>query len=359
MTRGPRQGRGRSYRIGVIAGDGIGPEVVNEGLKVLAAVGPLESFTYELTHYPWSCAHFVETGKVMPESMLDEYRQLDAILFGAVGDPRVKGNVPERAIIFTLRFGLDLYVNLRPITLFDARLCPIKNKGPDDVDLVVVRENTEDAYTAIGGHLRRDQPGEVAIAEMVFTRFGVERIIRFAFELARRRNGKKQVTVVDKSNAIPAMDIWRRVTAKVGEEYPDVSTNSIYVDAACLYLVERPEMFDVIVTSNLFGDIITDLGAAIQGGMGAAASGNIHPGRTSMFEPIHGSAPDIAGKNIASPIATILATSMLLEHLGEIGASARIGAAVRKAVVDGRIPTLDAASGLSTQEQGDIITGEL
>jgi len=345
----------RTYKIGVIPGDGVGPEVVAEGLKVLEAVSRAEGFSYQTVDYPWSCAYFVETGQVMPESMLEEYRQLDAILFGAVGDPRVKGGVPERAVIFTLRFGLDLYVNLRPITLLDERLTPLKHKTPRDIDLVVVRENTEDAYTAIGGQMRRGQPGEIAIAEMIFTRMGVERVIRYAFELARARNGKKHVTVVDKSNAISAMDIWRRVQAEVAEEYPDISTSAIYVDAACLYLVERPEMFDVIVTSNLFGDIITDLGAAIQGGMGAAASGNIHPGKTSMFEPIHGSAPDIAGQSIASPVATILATGMLLDHLGEKSGAARIENAVREAVVSGRIRSLDAKAGLSTQAQGDIV----
>ena len=352
MTTSPS----RHYRIGVIPGDGVGPEVISEALTVLATVGQREGFTYDTVEYPWSCAYYADTGEVMPESSLEEYRQLDAILFGAVGDPRVKGGVPERAIIFTLRFGLDLYVNLRPITLLDSRLTPLKNKTVDDIDLVVVRENTEDAYTAIGGQMRRGQPGEIAIAEMIFTRMGVERVMRYAFDLARSRNKKKHVTVVDKSNAIGAMDIWRRVQAEVSEEYPDIGTSAIYVDAACLYMVERPEMFDVIVTSNLFGDIITDLGAAIQGGMGAAASGNIHPGRTSMFEPIHGSAPDIAGQGIASPVASILATGMLLDHLGETAAAARIEGAVRQAVVSGQIKSLDAKSGLSTKEQGRIIT---
>ncbi len=351
--------RSRHHRIGVIAGDGIGPEVVREGLKVLETVAPLDGFTYELVSYPWSCAYFVETGQVMPESMLDEYRQLDAILFGAVGDPRVKGGTVERSIIFTLRFGLDLFVNLRPVVLLDSRLCPLKEKTPSDVDMVVVRENTEDAYTAIGGQLRRGSANEVSIAEMIFTRMGVERVIRYAFELARAGGRRKNLTVVDKSNAISAMDIWRRVLAEVGEEYPDVITNSIYVDAACLYMVERPEMFDVIVTSNLFGDILTDLGAAIQGGMGAAASGNINPGHTSMFEPIHGSAPDIAGKEIASPVATILAVAMLLDHLGEQAAANRVNRAVRDAVVSGRIPRLDAGSGLSTGTQGDIVASSL
>jgi len=345
----------RHYRIGVIAGDGVGPEVVKEGLKVLEAVAPLEGFTCEFVEYPWSCAYFVETGEVMPESMLEEYKQLDAILLGAVGDPRVKGGTVERTIIFTLRFGLDLFVNLRPVILLDSRLCPLKDKSPADVDMVVVRENTEDAYTNIGGQLRRGMPSEVSIAEMIFTRMGVERVLRYGFELAQASGRRKSLTVVDKSNAIPAMDIWRRTLTEVAQEYPDVTAHSIYVDAACLYMVERPEMFDVVVTSNLFGDIITDLGAAIQGGMGAAASGNINPGHTSMFEPIHGSAPDIAGKGVGSPVATILAVGMLLDYLGESSAAARINRAVREAVVSNQIPRLDAASGVPTHEQGDIV----
>jgi 3-isopropylmalate dehydrogenase len=349
----------RKYKIGVIPGDGVGPEVITESLKVLKVVAAAEEFTYDLTSYPWSCKYYLDTGKVMPEDSLDEYRQLDAILFGAVGDPRVKGGVPERAIIFTLRFGLDLYVNLRPIVLFDERLCPLKGKVPADVDMVVIRENTEDVYTGIGGRFRQGQEGELAIAEMLFTRAGVERVIRHGFDLARKRGGRKHVTVVDKSNAIQVMDIWRRVQAEVAREYPDITTDAIFVDAACLYMVERPEMFDVIVTSNLFGDILTDLGAAIQGGMGAAASGNIHPGKTSMFEPIHGSAPDIAGKGTASPIAAILAMSMMLEHLGENTAAQRVESAVRSAVIDATIPTLDAKSGLSTRAQGDIIASRI
>jgi 3-isopropylmalate dehydrogenase len=351
--------RNRHYRVGVIAGDGIRPEVVREGLKVLEAVAPLQGFTYELVEYPWSCAYFVETGQVMPESSLEEYRQLDAILLGAVGDPRVKGGTVERSIIFTLRFGLDLFVNLRPVVLLDSSLCPLKDKSPSDVDMVVVRENTEDAYTNIGGQLRRGTPGEISIAEMIFTRMGVERVLRYGFELAGSNGRRKSLTVVDKSNAIPAMDIWRRVLAELAPEYPDVSTNSIYVDAACLYMIERPEMFDVIVTSNLFGDIITDLGAAIQGGMGAAASGNINPGHTSMFEPIHGSAPDIAGKSIASPVATILAIGMLLDYLGETAAASRVNNAVREAVVCKKIPRLDAGSGVPTAKQGDIVATAL
>jgi 3-isopropylmalate dehydrogenase len=354
-----RQSPSRHYRIGVIAGDGIGPEVVHEGLKVLQTVAMLEDFSYELIAYPWSCAHYLETGEMMPESVLDEYRTLDAIYFGAVGDPRVKGGVVERAILFTLRFGLDLYVNLRPISLYAERLCPLKGKRPEDIDMVVVRENTEDVYVGIGGSLRPGTTGEVAVAEMIFTRTGVERIVRYAFELARQRNAKKHVTLVDKSNAIRAQELWRRVQAEVARDYPDVTHDALYVDAATLHMIERPERFDVIVTTNLFGDIITDLGAALQGGMGAAASANINPGHTSMFEPIHGSAPDIAGKGIASPVAAIAAMGMLLDYVGEKRAAERISRAIRELVVSGRIPSLDAHSGLSTQQTGDLIAEAL
>lgn len=351
----PEVPRARSHRIAVFPGDGVGPEVVREGLKVLEAVSSRAGFVYELVEYPWSCAYYLETGQVMPESMLDVLRAFDAIYLGAVGDPRVKGGVVERAIIFTLRFGLDLYVNLRPITLYAERLCPLKDKTPADVDMVVVRENTEDAYVGIGGVLRPGTAGEVAIAEMIYTRTGVERVIRYAFELARSRNGKKRLTLVDKSNAIRAHEIWRRTLADVAADFPDIRSDAIYVDACTLYMVDRPEMFDVIVTTNLFGDIITDLGAAIQGGMGAAASGNINPGHTSMFEPIHGSAPDISGKGVASPVAAIAAMGMLLDHLGEETAAQRIGSTIRDLVVSGRIPSLDSRSGLSTQATGDMI----
>jgi 3-isopropylmalate dehydrogenase len=346
----------RRLRIGTIPGDGIGPDVIREGLKVLGAVAPLEHFSFEVVEYPWSCARYLESGELMPESVMEEYRRLDALLLGAVGLPGVKN---ELGILFALRFGLDLFVNLRPISLLSERLCPLKGKGPPDIDMIVVRENTEDVYAGIGGQIRRGSRNEIATAEMIFTRMGVERVVRYAFELARARGDRKHLTLVDKANAIPAMDIWRRVLADVGEAYPEISTEAIYVDACCLFMVERPEKFDVIVTSNLFGDIITDLGAAIQGGMGAAASGNINPGHVSLFEPVHGSAPDIAGLGVASPIATILATAMMLDYLGLGRAAERINRAVREPVISGRIPTLDARSGLSTEEQGDIIAHEL
>ena len=266
----------------------------------------------------------------------------------------------ERAIIWGVRQTFDLYVNLRPIKLYSEDLCPLKGKTPDDVDMVVVRENTEDAYAGLGGIHRIGTPDEVAVAEMIYTRNGVERVIRYAFELAvaRNKNGKPKVTLVDKANAIRAQDIWTRVFAEVAAEYPQVETDHAYIDAACMWMVKNPEWFDVVVTPNLFGDILTDLGAMVQGGMGIAASGNIHPGRVSMFEPIHGSAPKYRGKNTANPVATIEAGRMLLDHIGEPQAAALVGKAVRVALEEGRIRSLSAGAH-KTDEVGDIILAAL
>ncbi|MGH2448278.1 MAG: 3-isopropylmalate dehydrogenase [Chloroflexota bacterium] len=337
-----------TYRIGVIAGDGIGPEVVQEGLKVLSRAGRLSGFQYELTTYPWNSRLYLDTGELMPSSALDEFRQLDAIFLGALGDPRVERGLVERSVIMQLRLGLDLYINLRPVALPAAHLTPLKDIGPDDLNMVVVRENTEDAYVGIGGSLRPGEADEVAIAEMIYSRRGVERAIRYAFELARSRNNKRKLTLVDKSNAIRAQEIWRRTFADVALEYPDVETEALYVDAAVMHMVANPGRFDVIVTTNLFGDIITDLGAVLQGGMGTAASGNIHPGKVSVFEPIHGSAPDIAGQNKASPIGAISAISMLLAHVGEADASRMVDEAVRDVLVRDE-------AGLTTEQVGDEV----
>jgi 3-isopropylmalate dehydrogenase len=348
----------RSYRIGVIPGDGIGPEVVAQGLKVLRGVADLRDFRYQLVEYPWSSRLYLERKELMPETALDEYRRLDALYVGALGDPRVERGLVERSVIMAIRLGLDLYVNMRPVTLFAEHLSPLRDVSPADVDMVVVRENTEDAYVGIGGTLRPGTPDETAVAEMVFTRRGVERAIRYAFELARSRARKRKVTLVDKSNAIRPQEIWRRVFAEVATEYRDVETDALYVDAAAMLMVTDPGRFDVVVTTNLFGDILTDLGAAIQGGMGGAASGNIHPGKVSMFEPIHGSAPDIVGQNRASPVGAVLAMAMLLDYIGEPEAGKLIESAVRDLLVSRRIPSLDACSGLSTDHVGDLICQE-
>jgi len=286
----------KTYNIGVLGGDGIGPEVVREGLRVLQAVK--DGFDYNLIDYPYGSEHYIKTKELVPDRVIEEWRGLDAVYLGAIGHPAVEVGLVERSVIMGLRFGLDLYVNLRPVKLYTEHLCPLKDKKPADVNFVVARENTEDAYAGVGGIFKKGKPDEVAIAEMVFTRRGTERIIHYGFELARQRaqergsGGRKpKVTLVDKANAIRAQDLWTRVFEEVGKEYPEVEQDHAYVDACCMWMVKNPEWFDVIVTTNLFGDIITDLGAMIQGGMGIAASGNIHPGKHGMFEPIHGSPP--------------------------------------------------------------------
>ncbi len=349
----------KSYRIGVIPGDGIGPEVIAEALKVLRAVSQAKGFRYETVHYPWSCQHYLRTGELMPERTLDEYRLLDAILLGAIGDPRVEPGLLERAVVFALRSALDLYVNLRPVKLHAAHLCPLKDKNPEDIDLVVVRENTEGVYVGAGGFHKRGSVSEVSVAEMIYTRQGTERVIRYAFELARARQKARRLTLVDKANMIPAHDLWTRTFQEVGEEYPDIERDHAYVDACCMWLLKKPEWFDVIVTTNLFGDIISELGAMLQGGMGIAGSGNIHPGRTSMFEPIHGSAPKYAGQNVANPLAAISAAAMLLEHIGQKEAGQLIEHAIIDLLQSRRIPSLQAGQGLSTTEIGDLVVGKI
>ncbi len=352
----------KTYNIGVIPGDGIGPEVVAEGLKVLRAVK--DGFDVNLVEYPYSGAYYLKTKELVPDRVIDEWRALDAVFLGAIGHPGVEPGLVERSVIMGLRMGLDLYVNLRPVKLFAEHLCPLKGKTPADVDFVVIRENTEDAYAGVGGIFRKGTPDEVAIAEMIFTRKGTERVIRYAFELARAR-GKIQparrpkLTMVDKANAIRAQDLWTRTFAEVGQEYPDVEQNHLYVDACCMLMVKSPEAFEVVVTTNLFGDIITDLGAMIQGGLGTAASGNIHPGRNGMFEPIHGSAPDIAGQGIANPVGAILSVGMMLDFLGEKRAAEKVEGAVAALLTSRRLPSVDAKSGLSTIQIGDIAATEM
>ncbi len=342
------------HRIAVLAGDGIGEEVVREGLKVLDAVAGIEGFLLERKVYPYGADHYLATKEAMPASALAEMGEMDAIFLGAIGDPRVETGFLERQIIWGVRQTFDLFVNLRPIRLYHEALCPLKDKKPSDVDMVVVRENTEDAYAGLGGIHRKGTPHEVAIAEMIYTRQGVERVIRYAYELCKKRNKKRRLTLVDKANAIRAQDIWTRTFAEVGKEYPEVEQDHAYIDAACMWMVKSPEWFDVVVTPNLFGDILTDIGAMIQGGLGIAASGNIHPGKVSMFEPIHGSAPKYRGQNSANPIAAIEAGRMMLEHLGEAKAGRRIEAAVRHVIETGRVRSLKAGA-YKCDEIGDII----
>ena len=348
----------KTYRIAVIPGDGIGPEVVREGLKALHRLAALESFAAETQEFPFGAEHFLATGESFPEDFLGQVSGYDAILLGAIGDPRIEVGKLERAIISGLRFGLDLFVNLRPVRLYAEHLCPLKNKGPKDIDMIVVRENTEDVYTNLGGIFRKGTPEEVAIQEMIFTRRGTERVIRYAFELARSRT-RKRLTLVDKANAIRAMDLWTRTFEEVGAEYPDVERDHAYIDAASMYMVKNPEWFDVVVVSNMFGDILTDLGAMITGGLGIAASGNIHPDRVSMFEPVHGSAPKYKGKGVASPVATILSVAMMLDFVGETRAAHRLENTVADLLLSKRIPGLGADSGLSTSRIGDLVVESL
>src|ERR1700680_2584215 len=341
-----------TYEIGVIPGDGVGPEVTDEGLKVLARPAKLFGFSYHTKTYPFGGDHYLATNEFMPPGQLDEFRKMDAILLGAIGDPRLPPGLVERGVIAATRFGLDLYINLRPIKLYAEHLCPIKGKKPEDVDMLVVRENTEDLYTGMGGYFKRGTPDEVVIANQIFTRKGIERAVRYAFDAAVRRNGKKKLTLVDKANAIEVQQLWRRTVEEVSPDYPGIEYDFAYIDAACMWMIKNPESFDVIVTPNLFGDILTDLGAMVQGGMGVAASGNIHPGQVSLFEPIHGSAPKYKGKNAVSPIAAIGAVGMMLDFLGEQRAAAAIDRTIGELLSSRRIPSLDASSGLKTSEIG-------
>jgi len=334
--------------------------VVREGLKVLAAVARITGLEYELTEFDWGGERYLRCGEVRPADALEQLRRFDAIYLGAVGHPDVPVGLVERQILLDVRFGLDQYVNLRPIRLYPGVWTPIKDKGPEEIDFVVVRENTEDLYVGTGGFAHYGTPDEVATQVAVYTRKGTERIIRYAFELARARNKKRKLTIVDKSNVLTyGHDLWQRVFAEVGEEYPDIAKDRAYVDAACMWMVKNPEWFDVIVTTNMFGDIITDLGAMIQGGMGVAASGNINPEGTSMFEPIHGSAPKYAGQNKANPIACIAAMQMLLEHVGASEAAARVDRAIASVLGSGKITDLAAGKCPPTSEIGDMVAAEL
>ncbi|GAA4151260.1 3-isopropylmalate dehydrogenase [Actinomadura keratinilytica] len=320
----------RSIRLAVIPGDGIGPEVVAEGLKVLEAVAPAHDLKFEQTSYDLGAARWHRTGETLPDAVLEELRGQDVILLGAVGDPSVPSGVLERGLLLRARFELDHYVNLRPVKLFPGMSTPLSGVKPEDVDMVVVREGTEGPYAGVGGVLRKGTPQEIATQESVNTAYGVERVVRYAFEQAASRPRRK-LTLVHKDNVLTfAGDLYQRVVQRVGQEYPQVATDYVHVDAATMFFVTAPQRFDVIVTDNLFGDIITDLGAAIAGGIGLAASGNVNPDRTapSMFEPVHGSAPDIAGQGKADPTATILSVAMLLDHIGAPEAARRVEQAV-------------------------------
>jgi 3-isopropylmalate dehydrogenase len=342
-----------THRIAVIAGDGIGPEVVAEAVKVLTRVGGLD-----LQPLPWGADHYLKTGITIPSDGYDTLRSFDAILIGALGDPRVPDNRHARDILLGTRFDLDLFVNWRPVRLLDDRLCPLKNRSRADIDFVVFRENTEGLYVGVGGRFKAGTDDEVAIQEEINTYKGVRRILRHAFEAARSRP-RRRLCMADKSNAMPdGHALWQRVFAEIRQDYRDVDATHMYIDALAMFMVQDPSMFDVIVTNNLFGDIITDIGAALQGGLGLAASGNLHPGRTSMFEPVHGSAPPLAGKNVANPIGAILSAALMLQHLGRPDDAGRIEQAVEQAV-HAREVTCDAGGSLGTREAGDAIVKRL
>ena len=348
----------RQYKIAVLPGDGTGPEVVREGLKSLEAAAAATGFKYELENYDLGGERYMKTGDILPDSVLDELRGFDAIFLGAIGHPDVQPGILEKGLLLRLRFELDQYINLRPVKLYANVDCPLKDKGPEDIDFVVVRENTEGLYSGMGGFQYKGTPQEVSTQIHVTTRFGVERAIRYAFDLTRKRNEMKQLHLVGKTNVLTFVhDTWWRAFNEVGEaDYPDIKREYAHVDATTMWMVKNPEWFDVLVVENMFGDIITDLGAMIQGGMGIAAGGNINPEGVSMFEPIGGSAPKYTGQDVICPLASIAAAQMMLEHLGEEEAGGRIEGAIIKALESGRIKSLSAGKmGMGTAEMGDFV----
>jgi 3-isopropylmalate dehydrogenase len=344
------------YKIAVIPGDGTGPEVVAEGLKVLKAVSEKFKFKYHLEHFDLGGERYLKTKETLPESVLEELKQMDAIYLGAIGHPGVQPGILEQGILLKIRFQLDQYINLRPVKLYPGVETPLKDKKPEEIDFLVVRENTEGAYVGAGGFLKRGTPDEIAIQEAIHTRKGVERCIRFAFEYCRKRNRKKKVTLCGKTNVLTyAFDLWERTFHEVAKEFGGIETDYAHVDATCMWMVKNPEWFDVIVTDNMFGDIITDLGAMIQGGMGIAAGGNINPNGVSMFEPIGGSAPKYTGMGVVSPLAAISACQMMLEYLGEEKAGRGIEEAIMKVVKHDAKSLTAGKMGYTTSEVGDLV----
>jgi 3-isopropylmalate dehydrogenase len=343
------------YSIAVIPGDGTGPEVVAEGIKALEKIGNRYHIDFSFKEFDFGGDRYLRTGQVLPEDAVRELGAHDAIYLGAIGHPEVKPGILEKGILLNLRFSLDQYINLRPVKLYPNVETPLADKGPEDIDFVVVRENTEGLYAGIGGIFKKGTPDEVAVQEMINTRKGVERCIRFAFEYTKRRNRERKLTLCAKTNVLTyAHDLWDRVFHEVAEEYPDIQADYAHVDAITMWMVKNPEWFDVIVTTNMFGDIITDLGAMIQGGMGIAAGGNINPEGVSMFEPIGGSAPKYTGKNMINPIAAISAAQMMLDVLGEAEASQSLENAIVAAL--GELKGMGAGKmGFTTSQVGDLV----
>jgi 3-isopropylmalate dehydrogenase len=347
-----------TMRIAVIPGDGIGKDVTTEAVKVLSAVGDRFGRAFQFEHLPWSADYFLQTGVTIPPNGYDTLRQFDAIFIGALGDPRVPDNRHARDILLGTRFELDLFVNYRPVKLLHERLCPLKGRGSQDVNFVVFRENTEGLYVGVGGRFKAGTEDEVAVQEEINTWKGVHRIVRHAFEFARAR-GLTKVCMADKSNAMTdGHALWQRVFRETAPLYPGIEATHYYIDALAMYMVLDPAQFQVIVTNNLFGDIITDLGATFQGGLGMAASGNIHPGKTSMFEPVHGSAPKLAGRNIANPIGAIGSAALMLETLGLAEEATAIDRAIAATVNAGE-GTADIGGNLGTREAGRAIIARL
>lgn len=350
-----------TFKIAVIAGDGIGPEVINEGVKVLNTVSELDkTFKFEFTYFPWGCEYYKRTGKMMSDDGIEQLKQFDAIFLGAVGAPGVPDHISLWDLLLVIRKKFDQYINLRPVKLLKGAPCPLKDVTEKDVDMVFVRENTEGEYAGSGSWLFKDKPNEVVIQDGVFSRVGCERVIRYAFELARKE--KKSLTSISKGNALNySMVFWDKVFKEVGQDYPDVKTYSYLVDAASMFMIKDPKRFEIVVTSNLFGDILTDLGAAIAGGMGLAAGANLNPDRKfpSMFEPIHGSAPDIAGMEKANPLATVWSASQMLDFFGQEVWGKKLIDVIEEILVEKKVLTPDLGGNATTKEVGDEVVRKL
>ena len=349
------------HKIAVIAGDGIGPEVINEGIKVLNSVAKLDgTFEFEFTHFPWGCEYYLREGRMMPEDGIDTLKEFDAVFLGAVGYPGVPDHISLWDLLLIIRKSFDQYINLRPVKLLRGAPCPLKDVKREDVDMIFVRENSEGEYAGSGAWLYKGKPNEVVIQNGVFSRHGCERVIRYAFELARAQ--KKTLTSISKGNALNySMVFWDQIFSEVAKEYPDVKTYSYLVDAASMFMVKDPARFEVVVTSNLFGDILTDLGAAIAGGMGLAAGANLNPERKfpSMFEPIHGSAPDIAGRGLADPLATVWSASQMLDFFGHEVWGKRLLEVIEQMLVEKAVLTPDLGGTASTSQVGDEVVRKL
>ncbi len=350
-----------TYKIAILGGDGTGPEVIREGVKILRVLEQKVGFKCEYTEFDFGGERYMRTGETLPDSAVDELRQFDAIYLGAIGHPDVKPGILEKGILLKARFELDQYINLRPVKLYPGVWTPVKDKGPEDIDFVVVRENSAGLYTGNGGIVKKGTPNEVAVQEMIYTRFDVDRCLKYAFEYTKKRNKEKTLTLCGKTNVLTYVyDLWERAFHEMGEKhYPEISRDYAHVDAITMWMVKNPEWFDVIVTGNMFGDIITDLGAMVQGGMGVAAGGNINPEGTSMFEPIGGSAPKYTGQNLINPIACISAGQMMLEHLGETKAATMMDQALSDFLASGALAGLSVKhiqeAGYSTSKIGDDI----